>query len=154
MDQKDRQQLVREFLDVNKSKAHLMHKQLHQILKHENINNELSHEALHVLHLIEVHEGISIKKLCEVNSKSRMLNWKLVKTLEESKLVEKRPNPKDKRQPLHFLTKQGLNLVQEKNKIIYDSVAYFLSEFSDEEIVKYNELTKKICEKICNKDKI
>lgn len=141
---KIRSYVISEYMETTHKLNHMIHKKIHQSTINSDNEFHISHEAIHVLYLISKKDGISIKKIGELNTKSRMLNWKLVKQLEDNSLIKKVNNELDKRQPLHFITPKGKTLVKNRTNKIHEVLADFLDVLTDEELKQYVEINKKL----------
>lgn len=139
-----REEAIKKYMKTAHKVNHMLHAKFHKVaIENENEVN-VSHEALHVLYIISENDGISIKSICEKNRKSRMLNWKLIKQLEEKELIIKKDNDVDKRKPLHFTTQIGVELVENRTKKIQEILNDVMCDFTDKEIEVLVKLNNKI----------
>ncbi len=74
-------------------------------------------EQLHLLKNMAVDVGVTQNQLCELAGKKPANITRILDRLEKKGRVVRKPNPKDRRSTLVFLTKEGEQLVEEVHSL-------------------------------------
>ena len=85
-----------------------------------------------------------IKTLCEKTSLDKSTLTGILARLQRDGYIEKQPSPKDKRSTLVSLTGKEQNFSDSIEKVSSEMNEIFYRDFSDEEILLFEEMLKKI----------
>ncbi|MFO7815645.1 MAG: MarR family transcriptional regulator [Halanaerobiales bacterium] len=104
----------------------------------------ISHGQVFILIKIFKNEGINQHKLCKEYNLNKAGVGRIIKKLEAKNLVKRKPDPKDKRKKMIFLTEKAKSLKPEFIELLETVEAKIKNNLTEEEIEMFLKILKKI----------
>lgn len=107
-------------------------------------NYDMTPEQYGTIHRLSLKDGISQKKLAELNSRDQTSTGKIIDKLEQKKLVVRAPDPADRRAVLLYLTAEGQALAKELEPILQLVHQQATAQIPEEELFQFVQVLNKI----------
>lgn len=104
----------------------------------------ISHGQVFILIKIYKNEGINQHKLCEEYNLDKAGVGRIIKKLEEKNLIKRKPDPKDKRKKMIFITEKAKALKSEFFELLGTVESKIKNDLTEEEIEIFLKILKKI----------
>lgn len=111
----------------------------------------ISHGQVFILIKIYKNEGINQRKLCEEYNLDKAGVGRIIKKLEDKNLIKSKPDPKDKRKKMIFLTEKAKDLKPEFVELLETVETKTKNNLTEEEIDIFLKILKKIYDNLSNK---
>ena len=135
----------------------LLGAKMNKIFKDRNIS--LTREQFVILKLLETNDGKPQQDLAFITESDKTSLSRLISNMEKNNLIIRKPSSNDKRIKQVFITSYGLNILEETQPLIIESINKFQKGISKSEIKQtidiiqkvQNNILKEHSNKLCDK---